>query len=382
MRGKAEAKVLEAGKFVTKGTYLILVDGENSGEVFIAPEDGYMGSTFKILWISAQLYARYILKFIELYKEPLRNSKKGAAIPHLNKEIFFNLLLPVPSLQEQTRIVDKIVELTPSVERYDLLSRRSDELNRNFPNFLKKSILQYAVQGKLVSQDPTDEPASVLLEHIRAEKEKLIKSGKIKRDKHESVIFRRVNSYYERVDGIERCIDDEMPFEIPESWRWTRWGTVATSIQYGYNAPAKQCGRIRMVRISDIHENLVTWTTVPFCDIDELDISTYLLQPNDILFARTGGTVGKSFLVRDVPYEAIYAGYLIRTRYSALLCPQYLKYFMESPLYWQQLKTGTTATAQPNCNGQTLSNMLLPLPPAKEQYRIVEKINRAFAKVK
>ena len=145
MRGKAEAKVLEAGKFVTKGTYLILVDGENSGEVFIAPEDGYMGSTFKILWISAQLYARYILKFIQL--------------PHLNKEIFFNLLLPVPSLQEQTRIVDKIVELTPSVERYDLLSRRSDELNRNFPNFLKKSILQYAVQGKLVSQDPTDEPA-------------------------------------------------------------------------------------------------------------------------------------------------------------------------------------------------------------------------------
>lgn len=185
MRGKAEAKVLEAGKFVTKGTYLILVDGENSGEVFIAPEDGYMGSTFKILWVSAQLYARYVLKFIELYKEPLRNSKKGAAIPHLNKGILFNLLLPVPSLQEQTRIVDKIVELTPSVERYDLLSRRSDELNRNFPNFLKKSILQYAVQGKLVSQDPTDEPASVLLEHIRAEKEKLIKSGKIKRDKHE-----------------------------------------------------------------------------------------------------------------------------------------------------------------------------------------------------
>ena len=382
MRGKAEAKVLEAGKFVTKGTYLILVDGENSGEVFIAPEDGYMGSTFKILWVSAQLYARYVLKFIELYKEPLRNSKKGAAIPHLNKGILFNLLLPVPSLQEQTRIVDKIVELTPSVERYDLLSRRSDELNRNFPNFLKKSILQYAVQGELVPQDSADEPASVLLERIRAEKEQLIKSGKIKRDKHESVIFRRDNSYYERVDGIERCIDDEIPFEIPESWRWTRWGTVATSIQYGYNAPAKQCGRIRMVRISDIHENLVTWTTVPFCDIDELDISTYLLQPNDILFARTGGTVGKSFLVRDVPYEAIYAGYLIRTRYSALLCPQYLKYFMESPLYWQQLKTGTTATAQPNCNGQTLSNMLLPLPPAKEQYRIVEKINRAFAKVK
>lgn len=300
----------------------------------------------------------------------------------LNSESLDALMIPLPPLREQERICKRLNDLKPKLSAYNKTYNEASLLNEGFPTRLKKSILQYAVQGKLVPQDPTDEPASVLLECIRAEKEHLIKSGKIRRDKHESVIFRRDNSYYERVDGIERCIDDEIPFEIPESWRWTRWGTVATSIQYGYNAPAKQCGRIRMVRISDIHENLVTWTTVPFCDIDELDISTYLLQPNDILFARTGGTVGKSFLVRDVPYEAIYAGYLIRTRYSALLCPQYLKYFMESPLYWQQLKTGTTATAQPNCNGQTLSNMLLPLPPAKEQYRIVEKINRAFAKVK
>ena len=292
------------------------------------------------------------------------------------------LLIPIPPIEEQHRIVSKYLKTVQMQKEYYKTNETLDVLNSGFPATLKKSILQYAVQGKLVPQDPADEPASALLERIRIEKEQLVKEGKIKRDKHESVIFRRDNSYYEKVDGIEHCIDDELPFEIPESWRWTRWGTVATSIQYGYNAPAKQCGRIRMVRISDIHENLVIWNTVPFCDIDESDISTYLLRPNDILFARTGGTVGKSFLVRDVPYKAIYAGYLIRTRYSTLLCPQYLKHFMESPLYWQQLKTGTTATAQPNCNGQTLSNMLLPLPPAKEQYRIVEKINRAFVKVK
>ena len=178
---------------------------------------------------------------------------------------------------------------------------------------------------------------------------------------------------------MERCIDDELPFEIPESWAWVRWGSIAESIQYGYNAPAKQEGRIRMVCISDIHENTVAWSSVPFCDIEDSDISTYLLQPNDILFARTGGTVGKSFLVSEVPCESIYAGYLIRTRYSSLLCPQYLKFFMESPLYWQQLKSGTTATAQPNCNGQTLAKMLLPLPPANEQLRIVENLVRTFA---
>ena len=333
--------------------------------------------------VNAALISDYIYYALTYYQPYLEKNCSGSTNQtELKPAVIANLFIPVPPYAEQSRIVKKLSEVLPLVMVYNDKETALETYNNDFPSQLKKSILQYAVQGKLVPQDPTDESASALLERIRAEKEQLIKSGKIKRDKHESVIFRRDNSYYERVDGIERCIDDEMPFEIPESWRWTRWGTVATSIQYGYNAPAKQCGRIRMVRISDIHENLVTWTTVPFCDIDELDISTYLLQPNDILFARTGGTVGKSFLVRDVPYEAIYAGYLIRTRYSALLCPQYLKYFMESPLYWQQLKTGTTATAQPNCNGQTLSNMLLPLPPAKEQYRIVEKINRAFAKVK
>ena len=191
--------------------------------------------------------------------------------------------------------------------------------------------------------------------------------------------FRRDNSHYENLDGVERCIDGEIPFEIPDNWGWVRWGSIAESIQYGYNAPAKQEGRIRMVRISDIHENTVAWSSVPFCDIEDSDIPTYLLQPNDILFARTGGTVGKSFLVSEVPCESIYAGYLIRTRYSSLLCPQYLKFFMESPLYWQQLKSGTTATAQPNCNGQTLAKMLLPLPPANEQLRIVENLVRTFA---
>ena len=341
---------------------------------FYATEHAVCVTTFSNTNVS---WACVFLKALNLNQYATATAQPGLAVGTINR-----VLIPVPPVTEQRRITEKLYLLEPLLASYESTHDLIINQQHDFPEQLKKSILQEAVQGKLVSQDPTDEPASVLLERICAEKEQLIKSGKIKRDKHESVIFRRDNSYYERVDGIERCIDDEMPFEIPESWRWTRWGTVATSIQYGYNAPAKQCGRIRMVRISDIHENLVTWTTVPFCDIDELDISTYLLQPNDILFARTGGTVGKSFLVRDVPYEAIYAGYLIRTRYSALLCPQYLKYFMESPLYWQQLKTGTTATAQPNCNGQTLSNMLLPLPPAKEQYRIVEKINRAFAKVK
>ena len=244
---------------------------------------------------------------------------------------------------------------------------------------LKNSILQWAIQGKLVPQDPNDEPASVLLEKIRQEKERLIKEKKIKRDKNASIIYRgEDNSYYEKflATGEVKCIDAEIPFEIPQGWEWERWGNISQSIQYGYNAPALEHGAIKMVRISDIQENCVLWDNVPYCQIEENDIDTYLLKVNDILFARTGGTVGKSFLVEEVPERAIYAGYLIRTRYSSLLNPRYMKLFMESQLYWEQLKNGTIATAQPNCNGKTLAKMLLPIPPTKEQDRIVGKLTQ------
>ena len=185
-----------------------------------------------------------------------------------------------------------------------------------------------------------------------------------------------LSSYYEKflATGEVKCIDDEIPFEIPQGWEWERWGNISQSIQYGYNAPALEKGIIKMVRISDIQNNKVLWEKVPYCIIEEKDIETYLLEVNDILFARTGGTVGKSFLVEEVPEPAIYAGYLIRTRYSKELCPQYLKLFMESQLYWEQLKSGTIATAQPNCNGKTLGRMLLPIPPKAEQIRLVQKL--------
>ena len=244
---------------------------------------------------------------------------------------------------------------------------------------LKNSILQWAIQGKLVPQDPNDEPASVLLEKIRQEKERLIKEKKIKRDKNASIIYRgEDNTYYEKMlaTGEVKCIDEEIPFDVPQGWGWERWGNIAQTIQYGYNAPALEHGVIKMVRISDIQENCVLWDNVPYCLIDENDIDTYLLKVNDILFARTGGTVGKSFLVEEVPEKAIYAGYLIRTRYSSLLNPRYMKSFMESQLYWEQLKNGTIATAQPNCNGKTLAKMLLPIPPTKEQDRIVKKLTQ------
>ena len=222
---------------------------------------------------------------------------------------------------------------------------------------LRKKLLDCAIQGKLVEQRFEEGTGEELYQQIQKEKEKLIKEGKIKKQK-----------------PLAEITEKEKPFKIPKNWKWVRWGNLSNSIQYGFNAPAKSQGSIKMVRISDIQDGKINWNTVPFCDISEDEISTYLLGKNDILFARTGGTVGKSYIVKDLPEKSIYAGYLIRTQYSSLLSPEYLYYFMKSNLYWRQLRSGTIATAQPNCNGQTLSKMLLPLPPLAEQKRIVAKL--------
>ena len=363
----------------TKGD-LLVCEGGDIGRAAIWPYDTDIRIQNHIhrLRPYSEICTEYYYYIFFLYKHAGWIGGKGIGIQGLSANALHALLFPLPPLSEQYRIVTKIKEFEPFLDKYAQAEKRLNNLNTQFPDLLKKSILQEAVQGKLVPQDPTDESASVLLERIRVEKEQLINAGKIKRDKHESVIFRRDNSHYEKLDRIERCIDDEISFEIPDSWVWERWGNISESIQYGYNAPAKDNGRIKMVRISDIQNNVVSWDTVPFCEIKENDIGAYLLRANDILFARTGGTVGKSYLVQEVPEEAIYAGYLIRTRYSQWLCPQYLKFFMESELYWSQLRNGTIATAQPNCNGKTLGKMLLPIPPLAEQYRIVEKVNTLF----
>lgn len=300
------------------------------------------------------LWSGYILEALKLNQYSTATAQPGLAVNKIVK-----LLIPLPPLAEQKRIVAKIEELLPYIDRFEQAWRKLEDFNKRFPFDMQKSLLQIATQGKLVEQRPEEGTGEELYRQIQAEKKRLIKAGKMKPDK-----------------PLPDISEDEKPFDIPESWKWARLGDVSVSIQYGFNAAAQVSGRIRMVRISDIQDGKVLWATVPFCDIEEDEIDTYRLDKNDILFARTGGTVGKSYLVKDVPVESIYAGYLIRTRYSSILSPEYMKNFMESQIYWAQLRNGTTATAQPNCNANTLSRMIIPLPPLTEQKRIVAKLEQ------
>ena len=289
--------------------------------------------------------------------------------------------MPLPPLAEQYRIVAKIKEVIPHIEYYGEIHSSVSSLNASFPNLLKKSILQEAVQGKLVPQDPTDEPASVLLEHIRAEKEQLIKAGKIKRDKNESIIFRRDNSHYEKLDGIERCIDDEIPFEIPESWAWTSVGEVCSNIQYGSSQKSSSIGKIAVLRMGNLQNGRIVLDKLVYTS-DLKEIEKYPLEYNDLLFNRTNSKelVGKVAIYKgEIP--AIYAGYLVRV-HPILIESDYLNYVMQSQYYWIYCQNvRSDAIGQSNINAEKLKHFIFPLPPLQEQKRIVDRISRIFSRI-
>ena len=326
-------------------------------------------------------YIKFFINAISLAKYVT-----GTAQPKMNQEKMNSIPVALPPLAVQNAIVAKLEQVLPLVDAYENAVLQKEELKNALPDKVKKAILQEAITGQLTENwrksATIKESGKQLLDRIIEER-----NAKALAEWEESLkknvggkatlpSFASKTRAKKPVPVVASEIEEEeIPFEVPESWCWCRWGELSELIQYGYNAPAKESGRIKMVRITDIQNGKVQWNTVPFCEISDTDIQVYQLRKNDILFARTGGTVGKSFLVDEEPENAVFAGYLIRTQYDdKKLNPKYMKMFMESQIYWDQLKNGTIATAQPNCNGQTLSKMILPLPPLEEQQEIVKKL--------
>lgn len=244
------------------------------------------------------------------------------------------------------------------LQHFKRLSEAPDAIPR-----LRRFILDLAMRGKLVEQDPNDEPAVELLKRIAEEKARLVKAGEIRRDELPSEIDR-----------------DVFPMKTPIGWVLARLATISLRIHYGFTASADAALKdVRMLRITDIQDNAVNWHTVPGCAIDIKNVDQYKLKKGDILIARTGGTIGKTFLVRDVPVTAVFASYLIRIQGTRHVFDEFLKLFLESSHYWTQLRDGTRGTGQPNVNGQTLGKLILPLPPLAEQHRIVSKVDELMA---
>ena len=188
-----------------------------------------------------------------------------------------------------------------------------------FADDLRKSILQAAIQGKLTEQLPTDGNASDLLKNIQIERAKLIKQKKIK------------------AAPLPPISPDEIPFDIPENWQWVRLGDIALKIQYGFTASANLIGNVKLLRITDIQNDKVDWEKVPRCNVTESQKKDYLLNENDLVIARTGGTVGKTFVVENLSEDAVFASYLIRAVFDKNISAKFIKSFSGSPLYWQQI---------------------------------------------
>ena len=330
------------------------------------------------------IYNEFLFYFLMSQKVAFVKRGEGGAQPNISKEKIVSTLMPLPPVAEQKRIVEKLRILQPYIDYYAVLEKSDIKLTQSFPEKLKKCILQYAVQGKLVPQDPADEPASVLLERIRAEKEQLIKKGKIKRDKHESVIFRRDNSYYEISGKEEVCIDDEIPFEIPDSWVWVRLRTALNQASTGpfgsmvHKEDYVESGIPIVNPANIIHGNISSEKIKKVSNATANRLSSYKLKAFDIIIGRRG-EMGRSAVV-----ESHQEGWLCGTGCffvtpSKLLLPQYLVFLLNSPFVKAALTENSVGTTMNNLNHNILQSLLIPVPPINEQKKIMTNYQKSTA---
>ena len=338
---------------------------------------------FAVLTCHAELCNKFLLYYMmspdfDAYANNTDNAK-GVAYPAINDDRLYKALIPIPPLGEQFRIVSAIESVDASIRDYGVKEEALRALNGSFPESLKKSILQEAVQGKLVPQDPSDEPAEALLERIRVEKQRLIKESKIKKDKHESIIFRRDNSHYEKRGPDEVCIDDALPFEIPENWTWARLSSACVSIADGDHQPPPQVqDGIPFLVISNVSDGRVDFSDTRYVPKEYFDSLAEIRIPQcgDLLFTVTGsyGIVIPVQTERKFCFQR----HIALIKFSCL-SPDFMKLWLSSPLVYEQCRRAATGTAQKTVGLASLKGLLIPIPPLNEQKRIVQKLNTLLA---
>ena len=361
-------KAMPFSVFAPKGTVVVTLQG-SIGKVAITQYDSYVDRTLAIFH---HIYGQIDKMFFSIVlKNKFENEAlyaRGATIKTITKEEFQSFVLPLPPLAEQKRIVAKIEELLPKVEEYGKVQETLDKLNEELPERLKKSILQEAIEGRLVPQDPNDEPASVLLDKIRKEKARQVKEGKLKKK-----------------DLIETPIsEDEIPFKIPESWEWCRLGTITTvlggkRIPAGRKLSQENTGHI-YIRVSDMKEETVSTDNLLYVPEDIFpSISRYIINKEDV-YITVAGTIGK---IGKIPAEIDGANLTENADRLVFrfINQNWLIKCLQSPIVQTQISDVTTQVGQPKLAILRIQNLLVPLPPLAEQHRIVEKIEQLMKEI-
>ena len=367
---------------ISKDDLYITVAG-TIGNVGIVPEEfnnaNLTENADKIeIYALCKLYLLYTL-LSDVVQEQIRECTTKVGQPKLAIIRIQNFLIPIAPLAEQKRISNRIEVLLPIVDKYEFLSSKLVKLNSSINEFLKKSILQEAIQGKLVPQIAEEGAAQELLEQIKAEKEKLVKEGKLKKSAlTNSVIYKGDdNKYFEKIGEIEKDITDEIPFEIPDSWAWVRHNDLF-DISGGSQPPKsifqtqEKEGYIRLFQIRDYGPNPQP-VHIP------LSTASKISQKGDILLARYGASLGKVFYAEYGAYNVALAK-VIPLYESPLIFQKYIFLYYCSSIYQNEI-VNRSRCAQAGFNKEDLNSLLFPLPPLAEQYRIVEKYEKAIASI-
>ncbi len=307
-------------------------------------------------FIVYNLYILYFLKAPNFIKNGIKNMTGTAGQQRVPINYISTYLFPLPPLKEQERIVKKVDELMALCDKLEQEEEKLSTLDKHFADTLPKSILQYAVEGKLVPQDIHNEPASLLYDKIIKEKESLIKQGKIKKEK-----------------PLPPITDDEIPYDIPENWKWVRLGEIATiNGGYAFKSELFKKQGIRVIRISDFNENgLINKNIVRYEYFDKLN--EYILNQNNIILCMTGGTVGKSLLINAIT-EPLVTNQRVATIKIRTVNEHYIHYVILSNLIQNIIQKAKLSTND-NISLDTIKNFPIPLPPLREQERIVKKID-------
>ena len=321
----------------------------------------------------------YVYHFIYLLKESNNLASVGTAMPGLSANRLKGLLLPFPPLSEQRRIVAKLAELLPQIEKYNNVQNKLDELNTTIKDCLKKSILQEAIQGKLVPQLAEEGRAQELLEQIKAEKRKLVKEGKLKKSAlSDSVIFRGDdNKYCEKIGKSVQCIDEEIPFKIPESWVWCKFQDIANSeLGKTMNKASDKGGEVPYLCSINVYWDKVDLSNVKVAPFSIAEKEKYLLQKGDLLICE-GGEVGRCAIWSN-DKTMYYQNALHRVRFYGDISSKFIQNVIRSYKTMGIIDKNSKGMTIKHFTKTALNSLYVPLPPFQEQQRIVAQIEKLF----
>jgi type I restriction enzyme S subunit len=330
-------------KIAEKGDVLVSVRAP-VGPTNICPEKSCIGRGLAAIRGLGGIETLFILYLMRAFKHSLVGKRTGTTFDAITGDVLKEFVISLPPLPEQHRIVAKIEELFTKLDAgVEALKKVKAQLKR-----YRQAVLKYAFEGKLTEEWRKNLGANLVIVQ---------------------------NTGQEKALPLQK----DLP-ELPEGWVWTRVGHTSDSIHYGYTVSASEENiGPKLLRITDIQNNSVNWDAVPYCKIDESKKQKYLLKDGDLVFARTGATVEKSFLIVGNVPESVFASYLIRIILNNSVNKKFIYSFFQSTDYWRQISKGKLGIGQPNVNAQTLSQITIPLPPLPEQHKVVEEIERHFS---